>query len=216
MKIRLVLLFLLLHGLYAGQAQESNRFQKEVAAITAADSSYKNREVIIFTGSSTIRMWKTLHEDFREYPVINHGFGGSQMTDLLFFDDELILQYKPKKIFIYEGDNDIASSKTTARILSSADSLVKSIRQKFPKTPLYFISAKPSISRWNLKEKYVEYNSALKAFAANRKNVFYVDLWTPMIDKNGVVFQDIFIEDGLHMNPKGYAIWKKTIAPYLK
>lgn len=216
MKIRLVFILSLILILHAGLAQESKRFQKEVEEITAGDSSYRNREVIIFTGSSTIRMWKSLTDDFREYPVVNHGFGGSQMTDLLFFDDQLILQYKPKKIFIYEGDNDIASSKATAQILSSADSLVKSIRNRFPRTPLYFISAKPSISRWNLKDKYIEYNSALKAFAAKQKNIFYVDLWTPMIDTNGVVYQDIFIEDGLHMNAEGYAIWKKTIAPYLK
>src|SRR5262245_42104436 len=99
MKIRLVYILSLILIFNAAIAQESARFKKEVEGITAADSSYKNREVIIFTGSSTIRMWKSLTEDFREYPVVNHGFGGSQMTDLLFFDDQLILQYKPKKIF---------------------------------------------------------------------------------------------------------------------
>jgi len=138
------------------------------------------------------------------------------MTDLLYFDDELILKYKPKQIFIYEGDNDIASSKSTDQIIKTADSLVSSIRKALPDVPLYFISAKPSKSRWQLKEKYLEYNTALKKFTASKKNLHYVDLWTPMLGTDGIVLQDIFIEDGLHMNAKGYAIWKKTIGPYLK
>ncbi len=216
MKIQLLTILFLISAISQLHSQESRRFQNEVAGITQADSAYKTKDIILFTGSSTIRMWKSLATDFPGYPVINHGFGGSQMTDLLFFSRELILNYKPRKIFIYEGDNDLASSKSTDQILKTADSLVKSIRKSFPNTALYFISAKPSKSRWHLKEKYLEFNAALKTFASERRNTFYIDLWTPMLAGDGVVMQDIFLEDGLHMNPKGYAIWKKVIEPYLK
>lgn len=205
------ILFILTTG-----AQESHRFRKEVVEVTAGDSTYKSTSFILFTGSSTIRMWKSLPEDFAGKPVVNHGFGGSEMSDLLYFSTELILKYKPRQIFIYEGDNDINSSKTTAQILSSADSLIKAIRKFLPATPIYFISAKPSKARWHLKDKYLEYNTALKNFASKQKEVYFIDLWKPMMDKSGVVQQDIFIEDGLHMNDKGYAIWKKVIGPYLK
>jgi lysophospholipase L1-like esterase len=197
-------------------AQDPTRFQKEIDAIKINDTAYKNKSVILFTGSSTIRMWKSLHIDFENKPVVNHGFGGSEMSDLLYYADDLILSYQPSQIFIYEGDNDISAGKTTQQIIAAADSLLKKIRMKMPQVPVYFISAKPSKARWHLQKKYIDFNSSLKSFVSKKKNVYFLDLWKPMIDGNGVVFQDIFIEDGLHMNAKGYAIWKKEIGKYLK
>jgi lysophospholipase L1-like esterase len=197
-------------------AQDPTRFQKEIDAIKINDTTYKNKTVILFTGSSTIRMWKSLNIDFENKPVVNHGFGGSEMSDLLYYADDLILSYQPSQIFIYEGDNDISSGKTTQQIIASADSLLKKIRLKMPQVPVYFISAKPSKARWQLHKKYIDFNSGLKSFVSKKKNVYFVDLWKPMIDSNGIVFQDIFIEDGLHMNAKGYGIWKKEIGKYLK
>lgn len=200
----------------AATAQDPTRFQKEIDAIKINDTTYKNKTVILFTGSSTIRMWKSLNADFENKPVVNHGFGGSEMSDLLYYADDLILSYQPSQIFIYEGDNDINSGKSTQQIIASADSLLKKIRLKMPQVPVYFISAKPSKARWQLHKKYIDFNSSLKSFVSKKKNVYFVDLWKPMIDSNGIVFQDIFIEDGLHMNAKGYAIWKKEIGKYLK
>jgi lysophospholipase L1-like esterase len=200
----------------AGAAQDPTRFQKEIDAIKINDTPYKNKTVVLFTGSSTIRMWKNLSMDFENKPVVNHGFGGSEMSDLLYYADDLILSYQPSQIFIYEGDNDINSGKSTQQIIAATDSLLKKIREKMPQVPVYFISAKPSKARWHLQQKYIDFNSRLKSFTSAKKNVYFVDLWKPMIDRNGVVFQDIFIEDGLHMNAKGYAIWKKEIGKYLK
>jgi lysophospholipase L1-like esterase len=123
---------------------------------------------------------------------------------------------KPKKIFIYEGDNDISFGRTIEEILSAADSILIIVRKSMPGASVIFISAKPSLSRWKLKPQYEAFNNALKDWAATKKRVRFADVWTPMLDKNGAVKNDIFIEDGLHLNKKGYAIWTATLKKYLR
>ncbi len=197
-------------------AQDPLRFEKEVAEITAVKPT-NQKDIILFTGSSTIRMWKDIQSYFPGYNILNRGFGGSQTSDLIYYVDELILQYSPKQIFVYEGDNDLGAGKTTAEILDASDSLVRLIRSKLgTNVHIVFITPKPSKARWHLKEKYEEYNKALSLWAKQQTGIAVADLWTPMLDENGIVFQDIFLADGLHMNKQGYDIWGKAIAPFLK
>jgi lysophospholipase L1-like esterase len=203
--------------LFSTPLQAQKQFADEVDKLVAGDSVVNTRKVILFTGSSSVRMWKDLKAHYPNHNVLNRGFGGSQMTDLLYFFDKLILPYRPSMIFIYEGDNDLASKKTTEQILATADSLLTLIRtQVSKKVPVVFISAKPSLSRWTMKDQYVAFNSSLKAWTESKKNVRFVDVWTPMLDANGEPRKDIFIEDGLHMNKTGYDIWAAVIRPYLK
>jgi len=198
-------------------AQNSLRFEKEVNEITENNPPSGPKDIILFTGSSTIRMWKDIQSYFPTHNILNRGFGGSQTSDLVYYFDKLILPYHPVQIFIYEGDNDLAAGKTTKEILSANDSLMMMIRQKIgPRVPVVFITPKPSKARWQLRENYIAYNTALNKWAAAQKHVTVLDLWSPMLDKDGIVFQDIFIDDGLHMNKKGYDIWAKTIAPHIQ
>lgn len=202
--------------LFPGLAQNQEKFREEIEQLTANDQSVSRKDVILFTGSSSVRMWKDINAYFPKHNIINRGFGGSQTSDLLYYFDKLILPYKPKKIFIYEGDNDINAGKTPEQILRTTDSLVVLIRQKVSKhVPIFFITPKPSIARWSLKSAYEDYNRKLKAWAAGKPYVQVIDVWMPMLDENGVVLQDVFIEDRLHMNKKGYDIWAKTIGPFL-
>jgi len=197
-------------------AQDPRRFQAEVAELTANDKSLNKNDIVLFTGSSSIRMWSSLQSDFPNYNIVNRGFGGSQTLDLLYFFDQLILPYDPKKIFIYEGDNDLSLGKSPGQILSTMDSVITMIRQKVSKTvPIYVISPKPSISRWHLKDKYIEFNTLMSQLASQRKRVYFIDVWSPALDNDGTVIKDIFLEDGLHMNAKGYAIWVKAVRKYL-
>lgn len=198
-------------------AQDSLRFQTEVNKLIAGDSVVNKKNIILFTGSSSIRLWLTLKKDFPEANVLNRGFGGSQMTDLVNYVDQLIVPYQPKQIFIYEGDNDIGAGKNPDDILKQADMLLSLIRQKLPrKTQVLFISPKPSISRLQLKDKYLDYNTKLKLWTKQQKNVIFIDVWNPMHDANGNMLRDLFVEDGLHMTMKGYDIWTKVIGAYLK
>jgi len=214
--LRLLFLFALLSFEFPCFAQNAARFSEEVEQITADDKSLNKKDVILFTGSSSIRIWNSLQSDFPKYNIVNRGFGGSQTSDLVYFFDRLVLPYNPKKIFIYEGDNDISVGKSTEQILASMDSVITLIRQKVsPTVPVYLISPKPSIARWNLKDKYIEFNKQMSELASRRNQVYFIDVWTPAIGADGTVFKDIFLEDGLHMNAKGYAIWVKVFRKYL-
>jgi lysophospholipase L1-like esterase len=148
---------------------------------------------------------------------VNTGFGGSHMSDLYYYADELILNLKPKRIFIYEGDNDLGQGKTNEQIFADAEKLLRRIRCELPKkVKVYFITPKPSIRRWALKQQYENYISQLKAWTKNHKNVYTLDVWSPMMDEKGELKKDLFIEDELHMNSKGYDLWTEIIAPYVK
>ncbi len=198
------------------QGQSPTRFQAEIDQFKADKTDYsKSKNLILFTGSSTIRMWTSLKEDFSDRNVLNRGFGGSYMSELLFYADTLILTYKPRIIFIYEGDNDLGSGQKADDILESARLLVEKIRKKLPGSTICFFSAKPSLARWNLHEKFVDFNARLEKLAGKYPKVYYLDTWTPMIGADGNVMNDIFLADGLHMNRKGYDIWKEAVNEFL-
>lgn len=211
----LLLLFLQFHVVTL-LAQDPLRFEKEIHDLVAGDSTLSKHRLILFTGSSSIRFWSGLRKDFPNHNVVNRGFGGSEMSDLLYYAEPLILNYNPKEIFIYEGDNDINSGKSPEEILANADKLLSLLRAHLPaKVKIIFISAKPSIARWHLKEKYEEFNRKLKDWTGTKRNVFYADVWTPMLDSTGEVRKDLFIKDNLHMNQLGYAIWKAAIRKFI-
>lgn len=171
---------------------------------------------VVFTGSSSIRLWKSLEKDFPRTPIVNTGFGGSQTHHLLEFIDELVMQYSPSKVFIYEGDNDINSGKSSQQIIEEHFEIISKVKESLPDAKFYIISVKPSPSRWELKGAYLQLKEEMKQFCASQDHVTFIDVWTPMLDKTGNPNPKLFVEDMLHMNDKGYNIWKKAIEPYLK
>jgi lysophospholipase L1-like esterase len=196
--------------------QTDNPFENEVKAIQHKNDSLwdSSRPTIVFTGSSSIRFWKDVQERFPEYQVLNTGFGGSQFSDLELYLDELILNYNPVKVFIYEGDNDIFAKKRPRKIVKRAEYILSILQQRNPNMEIVLISAKPSIARWNYRGRYRRLNRKLDKLAAKNEKIDFVDVWYPMLD-NRKVKQDIFIEDGLHMNDKGYDIWYDVIKNYM-
>lgn len=210
----LALTTFLLIGQIAGQ--DPHRFDGEITVFLEDDKTINRENLIVFTGSSSVRIWSSLQTDFPEYNIINRGFGGSQMSDLLFFSDQLINQYQPDKVFIYEGDNDISARESREDILKEAKTLVDKIWSASPETEIYFIAAKPSVARWNLREEYEQFNYALSLWTLLKTKVHFIDVWTPMINDQDEVMPDLFLGDNLHMNAKGYKIWTEVIGPYLK
>lgn len=198
-------------------AQDPARFTDQVASIQKKYASTwdESKETIVFTGSSTIRMWKNLQTLFPEYQIVNSGFGGSQASDLLAYSDELISNFRPKKVFIYEGDNDISAKKKPKDILATFKQLIAQIREKNENTQIILLAAKPSLARWELKRKYKQLNRKFKRLSKKDDSLEYVDVWRPMLDGK-MVKQDIFIEDGLHMNAKGYGLWYDVVKPYVE
>lgn len=216
MKKSILLLFTLaiLFSSFNIQAQDPNRFADEVKKFENAGNDYPSENRIIFTGSSSIRLWVDFKSYFPEHNVINTGFGGSETSDLIHYKDLLISQFEPKQVFIYEGDNDVNSGKSGLEILADMNTLVSSLLEEGIEN-IVIIAPKPSVARWELKEKYEKVNTSLKAMADLSPKIQYADVWTPMLNPDGNVKPDIFIEDNLHMNKKGYDIWIKVIGPLL-
>lgn len=200
-------------------AQGGTPFFNEIQAFKKEDSLHKPaKKAIVFVGSSTFRLWPNIQQYFPEHKIINRGFGGSTFPDLFLYEEETMFKYKPKQILIYCGDNDLASSDTiTSQIVFERfKKFYTDIRNKLPKTSIVFVAIKPSPSRWKLKDKMIAANHLIKNFLADKKHTAFVDIWNAMLDSEGKPMEDIFKEDKLHMNEKGYAIWQKIIEPYLK
>lgn len=194
---------------------DPQRFAPEMAKIKAKQFD-NQKDRIVFTGSSSVRFWLNLSEYYPKHQIINTGFGGSQMSDLLYYLDDAVLRFVPNKVFIYEGDNDIFAKQSISTIMKNTKSVVQKIEKQYPNCEVILISAKPSIARWNLKTEYEALNVAFKDYAAKKKNRSFANVWDIMLDEEGEVLKDIFIQDGLHMNKEGYALWDKIIHPFMK
>jgi lysophospholipase L1-like esterase len=196
----------------ARAAEPFAKWEPEIQKFEAADrAQMPPKGAILFVGSSSIRFWTNLVESFPKKQIIQRGFGGSTMADALHFADRIILPYEPKEIVIYEGDNDLAGGKTPEQVVAEYQQLVEKIRAKLPKTKIWFISVKPSPSRWKLEAQARQLNAQIEWWSKAHKNVGYIDVWNPMLGPDGAPRPDIFREDKLHMNADGYEIWRKVI-----
>ena len=171
---------------------------------------------ILFYGSSSMRKWRTLNNEFARRPVLNRGFGGSRFPDALYFFDELVVAYKPRQVVLYEGDNDIEAGATPQEVYRSFLTFDSLMRAKLPNTPAVYLSIKPSPSRWALYPQMREANNLIQQYIKKHpKNWHFVDVGKPMLGKNGQPRPELYVEDKLHMTPAGYAIWKRVVRPYL-
>lgn len=175
------------------------------------------QNAILFVGSSSFTKWTDVQSYFPGYTIINRGFGGSSLPDLIRYANDVIIPYKPKEIVIYCGENDFAiDSNTTAKIVFDRfKTLFSMIRADLKAVPVVFVSIKPSPSRRQYWPKMIEANKKIKDFLSTQKNAFYVDVYEPMLNDNKQPKPEIFLSDSLHMNTNGYAIWQKEIQPYL-
>ena len=216
----LIILFVLLQFVGSSLiAQETHPpFWDEIQAFKKEDSiSPPAKNAILFIGSSSFNFWKSVQKDFPGYRIINRGFGGSSLPDVIRYQDDIIFPYRPKQIVMYCGENDLASSDTvTAETVTARfKQLFNSIRQKLPKVPIVYVSIKPSPSRQHLMPKMVQANKMIKLFLQKQRNTSFIDVYNKMLNVDGTPKGELFIEDKLHMNAKGYAIWQKSIKPYL-
>ena len=215
--LRILILIISLPGITIAQ-QNPDRYESEILEFEKEDkvNGYQP-ESVLFTGSSSIRMWKTLETDMAPVAVINRGFGGSTIPEVLYYADRIILPHQPRAIVFYCGENDLSNDEATANLaLKRFKEFHKYLKKNLPETQLYFIAFKPSIRREKYWPKLQEANKQLEKFIEGKKNYFYVDVASKMLDENGKVIQDIFLEDNLHLNETGYKIWTDTLKPILE
>jgi len=193
-------------------------FANEIHAFKTSDSiNPPPQDAILFYGSSSFTMWADVRNYFPEFTIINRGFGGSCLTDLIRYENDIVFSYHPKQVVIYCGENDFAASDTiTSDMVNSRFvQLFDLIRNKMPGVKITYVSIKPSPSRWQLKDKFIASNKFIRQFLKKQPNAGYVDVWNKMLDKKGQPLPGIFLDDQLHMKPAGYAIWQKAIKPQL-
>jgi lysophospholipase L1-like esterase len=213
-----ICLFILISFTKANQVYAQRPYEEDIAAFKKQDSAkHPQKNAILFVGSSSFTKWTDVQSYFPGYPIINRGFGGSTLPDVILYVNDIIIPYHPKQVVIYCGDNDLAYSDTTsARTVEQRfKQLFYLIRKGLPKATISFVSIKPSPSRARLMPKMQQANALIKSFLKTQKNTSYIDVFTPMLAANKRPRPDIFIEDSLHMNQKGYQIWQKAIKPYL-
>lgn len=170
---------------------------------------------IVFTGSSSIRLWTSLEADFPAEPVLNRGFGGSQIRDATWVSDELVVRYRPRQVVIYAGDNDIDAGRTPEQVLADFHGFVSRIRRDLPDVPIAWIAIKPSLARAAQIDEQRDANALVREAASKLQQVDFIDVFMPMLDENGNPRPELFIDDGLHLSPAGYALWRQIIAPFL-
>ncbi len=200
----------------APRPADAAKWEKDIRAFEAADRTNPPPSgATLFVGSSTIRLWKTLAQDFPDRPVLNRGFGGSQMSDLLAYMDRIVLPYAPRMILVYEGDNDLAGGRSPKEIADGFEEFARRVHRKLPRTHVAFVAIKPSISRERLMGAAAQANERIARFCASRKWLSYLDVFTPMLSEQGRPRPELFVSDNLHLNEQGYRLWVEIVRPHL-
>lgn len=218
MKRGYIILLFLVFGFSEMQAQTAPAFWSDILAFKKLDSAKKPEpNSILFIGSSSFTKWKDVNDYFPGYPIINRGFGGSTLVDVIRYAYEVIMPYQPKQVFIYCGENDLASQENipAQEVLTRFKTLFGIIRTNFPNAAIDFVSIKPSPVRASIQGRVKEANLAIKAFLKQQKNAAFIDIYDAMLDSNKQMREELYVGDRLHMKPEGYAIWKKIMLPYL-
>ena len=199
------------------QAATTNKWEAEIRKFEEADrKSAPPKGAVLFVGSSSIRLWETLDQDFPAVKVINRGFGGSDITDSTHYAGRIVTPYSPKLIVLYAGDNDLANGKSPEQVVEDFRAFVGRVRGDLPQVRIAFIAIKPSVARRQLMEKQKAANGMIKQYITGEKGLVYIDVFTPMLNRDGEPRPELFVGDGLHLNREGYALWKSVAAPHLR
>ena len=218
MKIKHLFLVLLLFAARFSLAQEKFPFENEIKEFKKQDSvNAPAPGGILFIGSSSIRMWTDLQQRFPDKPIIRRGVGGSELQQWVkYYVPYLIYPYKPAKIFIYVGENDINDGHSAETVTDDYKHLYKMIREKLPHTKIYFMSIKPGPARFRFWPEMEKANDEIKAYVANKPRTYFIDVSTPIFKQNtNQPDSALFRPDYIHLNSEGYDRWQQVLTPYL-
>jgi lysophospholipase L1-like esterase len=199
------------------QAQpDPARWEEAIRKFEEADrESFPRPGGIVFVGSSSIAGWRTLASDFPHHRAINRGFGGSHLSDVVYFADRIVTRYRPRMVVLFAGTNDLAAGKSPETVFADFQAFVGKVRAKSPKARIAFISISPTPSRWANNANVVRANSLIREYVYAGQNLAFIDVYSPMIGPDGGPRPELFVGDRLHLNAQGYALWKKIVEPYL-
>ena len=209
--------FFVLLSFDCGISKAENQLEPAIKAFEKQDAQKPPpRNAVLFVGSSSIRWWRT-DQLFSEFPVINRGFGGAEISDLNYYLNRIVIPYKPKVVVFYCGGNDLHSgNKTPEQVFNDFNSFVAGVHGALPKTRIIFMSLKPGPSSWNSRQLEYEVNDRVKAFCEKHENLFYVDVATGMLNPKGVPDPNDYQKDGVHLTYRADIKWAQLLRPTLR
>lgn len=194
----------------------ANPFESEVTALEARLSQLPiASSPIVFYGSSSIRLWKSLQQDFTGYAVLNCGFGGSRLTDCIRYANRLVLPRKPSAIVIYAGDNDLAGGTPPEKVFQSFTQLFTIFRTYSNSIPIAFVSVKVCPARLMFLENILKFNRLVEDFLKTQPDTEYIDVCSDMLGHDRKPIQALFVSDQIHLSPAGYQILRKEVGEFL-
>lgn len=199
------------------QTVSNTDWERDMQRFAAEDAAHPPPSgAVLFVGSSSIRLWDTLTQDFPGVATINRGFGGSEIRDSTWYADRIVVPYAPRTIVFYAGENDLDSGRSPQQVRDDFRAFVRRVRSELPRTRIVLVSIKPSPLRAAQLPAQRQANALLREEVAKTKNAAFVDVATPMLGADGRPRAELFGEDRLHMNAAGYAIWRERITPHLR
>lgn len=198
-------------------AETASKWEAQVAALESSHHQVAPpKHAVLFIGSSSIRGWRDIAKDFPDLPVINHGFGGSQISDSIVYFERLVLPFKPRLVVFYAGTNDLAAGKSSETVAADFRAFCAKMHTSLPETKILFIGLVMAPARWELREKMALTNTLIAAFCASDPRRALIDLNPHMMTPDGQARLDLYIGDRLHMNRRGYKIWQEALNPLLR
>lgn len=198
------------------KTHDYQKWEVNIAAFETADKeSPPAKGSLLFIGSSTIVRWKTLAEDFAGAPVLNRGFGGNQIKDSTFYAERMIFPYAPKSIFLRAGGNDINAGWPAEEVFNDFKTFVAKMREHLPNIPIYYIGLSPTVKRLTQVDAGNKLNDLIAAWAKEQTGITYIDTRELTLDKDGKVRPDLFVDDMLHFNEKGYKLLATALKPFV-
>ena len=192
------------------------KLEKEIAAFEQADArNPPAKGGIVFVGSSSIRLWKTLAQDFPQHRVLNRGFGGSEIADSVHFADRIIFPCEPRMVVLYAGGNDLNAGQPPEKVIADFQAFAAKVRARLPDAEIAYISSAGNPARWAQVEKVRAVNAAIAAFIQDQPRMKFINVFPRMLGDDGLPRPEIFGPDKLHMNADGYKLWTEIIRPFL-
>jgi lysophospholipase L1-like esterase len=205
-----------LTAIAAAPAHDFEKWEKEVATYEAADrANPPAKGSVLFIGSSTIRLWKSLAEDFPDHKVINRGIGGSEIVDSTHFAERIIFPYEPRQIFLRAGGNDIHAGRLPDDVAADFAAFVEKVHARLPKTEIVYIFVNPAPARWGENDKYRDLNRRIREMAVRMPRVSCVDAYDISLNSEGQARHELFVADKLHFNAEGYKLLAERVRPYM-
>jgi lysophospholipase L1-like esterase len=204
-------------GLPQGSPPTVSKWEPDIRAFEEADRvALPAAGGIVFVGSSSIRLWETLRQDFPGLPVINRAFGGSKIHEVAAFADRVVLPYRPRLIVFYAGTNDLNDGLRVERVFADYQRFVRLVHAALPDTRIAFISVAPNPARWHLRRAMQRLNRKVASYSRTDPRLDFIDVWSAMLGGDRRPKPDIYVDDRLHMNERGYAIWREVVGEYVR